>query len=187
MASPPYTNKNFSDSRLKTNFAAISTPIDKVLALQGLTYNGLIPAGSDIEIDTTTPQVGLIAQAVQGVLPQAVIRADFDEEYNIDGTTYSISGDNYLTVDYGRVVPLLVEAIKAQQVLIAAGIGTQGIQGVQGLTGIQGSQGLQGAQGTQGLQGIIGTQGLTGIQGAQGLQGAQGTQGLQGIIGNYIW
>ena len=189
MASTPYTNKDFSDSRLKTNFAAISTPIAKVQALQGLTYNGLIPAGSDIEIDTTTPQVGLIAQAVQGVLPQAVIRADFDEEYNIDGTTYSISGDNYLTVDYGRVVPLLVEAIKAQQVLIAAGIGTQGIQGVQGLTGIQGSQGLQGAQGTQGIQGLQGvqgaqgTQGLQGIQGIQGIQGTQGTQGLQGITG----
>ena len=60
MASTPYTNKDFSDSRLKTNFAAISTPIDKVLALQGLTYNGLIPAGSGIEIDTTTPHGKLI-------------------------------------------------------------------------------------------------------------------------------
>ena len=112
MATTPYNNKDYSDSRLKTNFAAISTPLAKVQALQGLTYNGLIPAGSEIEIDTTTPQVGLIAQAVQGVLPQAVIRAEFDEQFNENGTSYSISGQNYLTVDYGRVVPLLVAAIK---------------------------------------------------------------------------
>ena len=175
MIKPTHNNKDYSDSRLKTNFAAISTPIAKVQALQGLTYNGLIPAGSGIDIDTTTSQVGLIAQAVQGVLPQAVVRADFDEEYNENGTTYSVSGENYLTVEYGRVVPLLVEAIKAQQVLIAAGIGIQGAQGIQGLTGIQGTQGLQGTQGTQGIQG---QQGITGIQGFTGIQGTQGTTGL---------
>jgi hypothetical protein len=31
------------------------------------------------------------------------------------GNKYSKTGENYLTVDYSRLVPLLIEAIKEQQ------------------------------------------------------------------------
>ena len=50
---------------------------------------------------------GLFAQDVQEVLPEAVHPAPFD----VDGGE-SISGENYLTIQYEKVVPLLVEAIK---------------------------------------------------------------------------
>jgi hypothetical protein len=52
--------------------------------------------------------VALSAQAVQRIQPEAVALAPFDRE--TDGT--SKSGENYLTVQYERLVPLLVEAIK---------------------------------------------------------------------------
>ena len=56
-------------------------------------------------------QVGTIAQEVEAVMPHAVKPAPFDTEY-IDGVPHSKSGDNYLTVQYEKLVPLLIEGIK---------------------------------------------------------------------------
>jgi hypothetical protein len=58
-------------------------------------------------------QVGVIAQDLQKVLPEVVKPAPFD--INIldnDGNTTSKSGENYLTVQYEKIVPLLVAAIQ---------------------------------------------------------------------------
>jgi hypothetical protein len=57
----------------------------------------------------------LFADEVEAVLPQAVKPAPFDQ----DGEGGSKSGENYKTVQYEKVVPLLVEAIKEQQKQIA--------------------------------------------------------------------
>jgi hypothetical protein len=59
-----------------------------------------------------TPE--LLPQEVQDILPQAVDLAPFDTEYE-NGEKVSKSGENYLTIQYERLVPLLVEAIKEQQ------------------------------------------------------------------------
>ena len=56
-------------------------------------------------------QIGLIAQEVQSVLPEVVTPAPFDT----DKYGRSISGENYLTIMYERVVPLIVEALKEQK------------------------------------------------------------------------
>ena len=53
-------------------------------------------------------QVGVIAQEVQQVQPEAVKPAPFD----IDTDGLSKSGQNYLTVQYEKLVPLLIEAVK---------------------------------------------------------------------------
>ena len=45
---------------------------------------------------------------VEEVQPEAVDLAPFDN----DGEDKSISGDNYLTVKYDKLVPLLIESIK---------------------------------------------------------------------------
>ena len=60
------------------------------------------------------------AQEVQSILPEIVHLAPFDTD--IDEDTKEIkgskSGENYLTIDYDKLVPLLVEAIKEQQTII---------------------------------------------------------------------
>ena len=68
--------------------------------------------------DNDKQQVALSAQDVQEVMPEAIHPAPFDVGVAEDGTEYSKSGENYLTVDYARLVPLLVEAIKEQQTQI---------------------------------------------------------------------
>ena len=56
----------------------------------------------------------MLAQQVQAVLPQAVRFAPFDR--NQEGE--SISGKDYLTVQYEKLAPLFIEAIKEQQAQI---------------------------------------------------------------------
>ena len=52
--------------------------------------------------------VGVFAQDVEKVQPEAVELAPFDN----DSDDNSISGKNYLTVQYEKLVPLLIESIK---------------------------------------------------------------------------
>jgi hypothetical protein len=86
-----------SDERLKTNFEPIENALDKVLALNGFTYN-FNEIGESLGFDTTITYVGVSAQQVQAVLPEAVKPAPADS--------------NYITVQYEKLVPLLIEAIK---------------------------------------------------------------------------
>lgn len=74
-----------SDARLKTGIENIPDALNKVCALNGVTYT---------RIDTGLRQLGLIAQEVQKVAPEVVQ----------DG--------EYMSVAYGNLVGLLVEAIK---------------------------------------------------------------------------
>ena len=81
--------------------------------LNGVIYNWNNLASELAGYDTSIDNVGLIAQDVQKVLPEAVARAPFDSEKNEQGQPVSSkSGENYLTIWYERVVPLLVESVK---------------------------------------------------------------------------
>jgi len=82
----------YSDSRLKKDLEPITDALEKVQSLTGYTYT---------RIDSGERHTGLIAQDVQSVLPEAVMD---------DGDRLSLA--------YGNMVGLLVEAIKAQQVQI---------------------------------------------------------------------
>jgi len=98
----------YSDERLKTNINPIKGALDKVNSLRGFDYDSL---DANLEIGyepSLKSDVGLSAQELQKVLPHAVCTAPFD----MDGEGGSKSGENYLTIRYERVVPLLVEAIK---------------------------------------------------------------------------
>jgi len=104
----------FSDERLKTKTGNIENALDKINSLEGFTYveNDL---AKSLGFDNKKQQVGLSAQSVKAVLPEAVSLAPvdyLDDEFNDDGEPISKSGENYLTVDYSKLVPLLIEAVK---------------------------------------------------------------------------
>jgi Chaperone of endosialidase len=96
-----------SDARLKTNITIIPHAIDKVKQISGVIYNWNDIA-AQFGIGDSAEHAGVIAQEVQNVLPQVVRQAPFDIAE--DGS--SKSGMNYLTVQYDKIIPLLIQAIK---------------------------------------------------------------------------
>ena len=101
----------YSDRRLKKEITKITNALDKVCSLNGVTFKS-----NDVAYKygytSDKVQVGVIAQEVEAVLPQVVVPAPFDIGKDLDGNEYSISGENYKTVHYDKLVPLLIEAIK---------------------------------------------------------------------------
>ena len=77
----------YSDRKLKANITKIENALDKICSIGGYTFDML---------GTGQRQTGVIAQELEKVLPEAVIKND----------------NGYLSVDYGRITGLLVEGIK---------------------------------------------------------------------------
>jgi hypothetical protein len=97
-----------SDKRLKHNIQPIENALSKVKSLTGMTYQwNEVGRLHGWEPDMKIREAGVFAQDVQAVLPEAVRPAPFDHELG-----KSKSGENYLTVKYEKIVPLLIEAIK---------------------------------------------------------------------------
>ena len=96
----------YSDARLKTVSGKIENALDKVAQLSGVYYTNNDVAKS-FGYENDEEQVGVLAQDVEAVLPQIVKAAPFD----LDENGNSKSGENYKTVQYERLVPLLIEAI----------------------------------------------------------------------------
>jgi hypothetical protein len=104
-----------SDSRLKTVKNNIKNAIEKVKKINGVEFEWNEKT-REVGFDAVSPgdkDIGVLAQELQSVLPEAVTNAPFDYQ---DGK--SKSGENYLTVDYAKITPLLIEAIKEQQEII---------------------------------------------------------------------
>ena len=101
----------YSDRRLKTDIQSIINPLDKLKSLNGITYK---PSQKAVEFGfvSTERKAGVFADEVEKVLPEAVQMAPFDASYDENGKELSITGDNYKTVQYEKLVPLLIEAVK---------------------------------------------------------------------------
>jgi hypothetical protein len=97
----------YSDMRLKDKVGDIENALDKVGKLNGFYYrnnkeaNFIGYAGNDL-------QVGLSAQDVESVLPEIVHPAPLAERMGYD----------YKTINYDRIVPLLVNAINEQKEIV---------------------------------------------------------------------
>jgi hypothetical protein len=100
----------YSDERLKTNIQEITNALEKVVSLRGVTYNPNTLAES-FGFKNTEKRVGVLAGDVEKVLPEAVKSAPFDLML-FENSEISRSGENYKTVQYEKLVPLLIEAIK---------------------------------------------------------------------------
>ena len=96
----------YSDERLKTKTGTLVSALDKVTSLETFTYRTNELALS-LGFEDDYQRVGVSAQQVQKVLPEAVRPAPFDANNQ--------SGQNYLTVQYEKLVPLLIEALKEER------------------------------------------------------------------------
>lgn len=89
----------FSDDRLKNKLYNIPYPVEKVMSLNGFYY---VPNDEAERLGYEKKlQIGVSAQEVHAILPEVTAPAPIDEQY--------------LTVKYDKLVPLLIEAIKEQQ------------------------------------------------------------------------
>ena len=91
---------NLSDERYKKDILPIENALDKVLSLNGVTFNWNKGFNPRVNLDNNN-HIGLIAQEVERVVPQAVSTA--------------LNGEKTKSVAYSDLVPVLIEAIKEQQ------------------------------------------------------------------------
>jgi len=83
-----------SDRRLKSDLEPLKDNLDQISKLRGVYFNW---REDSVYANETQRQIGVIAQDIQEVYPEA---------------TTSILDDEYLGVDYTQLIPVLVEAIR---------------------------------------------------------------------------
>jgi hypothetical protein len=87
---------HFSDDRLKIKLGRVENALDKLCSLEGFYYE---PSETAQALGYKVKrEVGVSAQDMQKVLPEIVVPAPIDEKY--------------MTIQYERALPLVVEAIK---------------------------------------------------------------------------
>lgn len=96
-----HSHNNFSDNRLKVNISPLKDPLQGVLSLNGVTFYWNTSDYPELGLNND-PQVGFIAQELEKIYPELV---HTDE-------------NGYKTVDYVKLIPILTEAIKQQQLMI---------------------------------------------------------------------
>jgi hypothetical protein len=94
---------NHSDVRLKKNIVPLSNSLNKILNLQGVSFDWNKDISSYVGRSNES-DIGLVAQEVEKIIPELV------SETTIPNIEYKIKN-----VDYSKLVPVLVEAIKEQQ------------------------------------------------------------------------
>jgi hypothetical protein len=101
----------YSDERLKTVVGNINEPLDIVNSISCFKYKSNDLA-KQFGYNGSETHIGVSAQQVQKVLPEVVSLAAFDTIHDETGHVVSKSGQNYLSVKYDKIVPVLIEAIK---------------------------------------------------------------------------
>ena len=90
-----------SDIKLKENISKIDNSLEKLLKISGYQYHWNKIA-QEMYPERTTLDVGVLAQEVKEIVPSAVVERE----------------DGYLAVKYEKLIPLLIEAVKALKVEI---------------------------------------------------------------------
>ncbi|MFN8282844.1 MAG: tail fiber domain-containing protein [Chitinophagales bacterium] len=90
-----------SDKRFKKDIKPVTSALDKIKKLNGVTYNWRKEEFKDKNFDGSN-QIGFIAQEVEKVIPQAVVK----------------DGEGYYAMNYTMLIPVLTEAMKEQQKMI---------------------------------------------------------------------
>jgi len=91
---------NLSDERYKKDILPIENALDKVLSLNGVTFNWDKEFNVETNLDDAN-HIGLVAQQVEKIIPQIVTTAEDENQTK--------------SVAYTDLIPVLIEAIKEQQ------------------------------------------------------------------------
>jgi hypothetical protein len=97
-----------SDFRLKTNFSKIENALGIIEQLNPLRYDFRYNELKDMGLPKTR-QLGLIAQDVEKILPELVTELAADTK----------DGEKYKGLNYTGLIPVLIQAIKDQQAMLA--------------------------------------------------------------------
>jgi len=111
-------NANTSDRRLKKNIRRIENPLELLDKIGGYMFDWkkeyALTVGYTVEQEYN--DTGVIAQEIYDIMPSATAPAPFDAAHDPETSKrISRSGKDFLTVRYEKLVPLLIESIKAQQ------------------------------------------------------------------------
>ena len=96
-------SSTISDRRLKDDIVTITNAVDKIKALRGVEYTWNAGTRKDKR------DLGLIAQEVEKVLPEIV------HEHDMPLMEGAEENETYKTVDYEKIVGVLIEGMKEQQ------------------------------------------------------------------------
>jgi hypothetical protein len=83
---------------MENKYKSIKNSLNKVLSLQEVNFDWKVKEFSELRFPSA-PQIGLIAQEVEKIVPEVIITDD----------------KGYKGISYEKLVPLLIEAIKEQQ------------------------------------------------------------------------
>lgn len=98
----------YSDRRLKENIRALTGGMDIIRQWNAVRYNANQLAHDLAGYDMSKQEIGLIAQEVEKTTPELVSRAAFDLGEDME----SVSGENYLTINYAKTTPVLVAGLQ---------------------------------------------------------------------------
>ncbi|MBI4803173.1 MAG: tail fiber domain-containing protein [Elusimicrobia bacterium] len=87
-----------SDRRWKKDITPLNGSLSKIMKLQGANYNWKTNEYPELKF-STAPQIGLIAQDAEKVIPEVV----------------TTDNNGYKGISYEKLVPVLIEAAKEQQ------------------------------------------------------------------------
>jgi len=95
------TNAACSDRRYKRSITPITGALDGLLDIAGVYYDWKLNEFPDMGFEDKK-QIGVIAQEIERYFPEVV----------------TTDANGYKAVDYPKITPILIEAIKEQQALI---------------------------------------------------------------------
>jgi len=104
-----YLYSSTSDERAKENVAPLENPIDKIKQISGYRYNfkrEIFPENlpEEVAASYTKEQIGFLAQEIEKVFPELVTHPEKEEDF--------------CGLNYDGMIPVLLEAIKEQQLQI---------------------------------------------------------------------
>jgi len=102
---------SFSDMRLKTKISDLNNSLEIISKINGFKYI-LNDTAKTYGFDDNQIMIGLNAQEVKEIIPEVISLAPFDMDKNDNDEIISSSGNNYLSIQYERLIPYLIEAIK---------------------------------------------------------------------------